>query len=44
MLFDAFLAKIETCISREMIDSAAVDFCMSHNTRNNRKKLVKYVR
>ena len=24
-----------------MIDNAAAEFCMNHNTKNNRKKLVK---
>ena len=41
MQFDAFLGNLPSCVSREMIDSAAVEFCMSHNTKNNRKKLVK---
>eukprot|EP00094_Tigriopus_californicus_P005657 TCALIF_05453-PA protein Name:"Similar to UPF2 Regulator of nonsense transcripts 2 (Homo sapiens)" AED:0.09 eAED:0.10 QI:511/0.66/0.6/1/1/1/10/0/1134 len=41
MMFDAFLAKLATCVSREMVDSAAIEFCMNHNTKANRKKLVK---
>lgn len=41
MLLAAFLDKLPTCVSREMIDNAAVDFCMNLNTKNNRKKLVK---
>ncbi len=41
MLLDAFLAKLPTCVSRELIDSAAVDFCMTLNTKINRKKLVR---
>lgn len=41
MLLDAFIANLPTCVCREMIDSAAVDFCMNLNTKNNRKKLVK---
>ena len=41
LAFDAFLAKLPTCVSREMIDNAAAEFCMNHNTKNNRKKLVK---
>ena len=41
MVFDAYLAKLPSCVGRELIDSAAVDFCMSMNTKNNRKKLVK---
>ena len=43
MLLDAFLANLPNCVNREMIDSAAAEFCLSHNTKNNRKKLVKYV-
>ncbi|CAB4063451.1 UPF2 [Lepeophtheirus salmonis] len=34
-------ANIPTCINREMIDNAAVEFCMSLNTKKNRLKLVK---
>ena len=41
MLFNAYVAKLPQCVSREMIDNAAADFCMQHNTKNNRKKLVK---
>lgn len=40
MLREAFIQKLPTCVSREMIDSAAVDFCMNLNTKANRKKLV----
>jgi hypothetical protein len=43
MIFDAFLAKLPSCVGRELIDSAAVDFCMTMNTKNNRKKLVRCV-
>ncbi len=41
MQMEAFLAKLSNCVSREMIDSAAVDFCMNLNTKINRKKLIK---
>jgi regulator of nonsense transcripts 2 len=41
MLLEAFLAKLPTCVSREMIDTAAVEFCMNLNTKLNRRKLVK---
>ena len=41
MVFDAYVSKLPSCVGRELIDSAAVDFCMSMNTKNNRKKLVK---
>ena len=41
MLLDAYLANLPTCVSRDMIDNAAAEFCMNLNTKNNRKKLVK---
>ena len=41
MIFDAFLAQLPNCVNREMIDNAAAEFCMNHNTKNNRKRLVK---
>ncbi|XP_070557491.1 regulator of nonsense transcripts 2-like isoform X2 [Ptychodera flava] len=40
-LLEAFLQKLPTCVNREFIDQAAVDFCMNLNTKANRKKLVK---
>jgi hypothetical protein len=30
-------------VNREMIDSAAAEFCLNLNTKINRKKLVKWV-
>ena len=41
MILDAFLAQLPNCVNREMIDNAAAEFCMNHNTKNNRKRLVK---
>ena len=41
MMFTAYLSKLPNCVNREMIDSAATEFCMQFNTKNNRKKLVK---
>merc|ERR1719336_3585577 len=41
MILDAFLGQLPHCVNREMIDSAAAEFCMNHNTKNNRKRLVK---
>ena len=41
MVLDAFLNSLPNCVNREMIDSAAAEFCMNHNTKNNRKRLVK---
>jgi len=41
LLYDKFLSDLPTCVNRELIDRAAQDFCMSHNTKSNRKRLVK---
>ncbi len=40
-ILDAYLANLPNCVNREMIDQAAIDFCMKLNTKSNRKKLVK---
>ncbi|CAB0039926.1 unnamed protein product [Trichogramma brassicae] len=41
ILLDAFLNHLPNCVNREMIDNAAVDFVMTLNTKNNKKKLIK---
>ena len=41
MLFEAFISNLPTCVNRTMIDNAAAEFCMTFNTKANRKKLVK---
>ena len=41
MLLDAFLSNLPTCVNRDMIDNAAAEFCMTFNSKANRKKLVK---
>nr|CAG4641458.1 EOG090X0143 [Eurycercus lamellatus] len=41
VLLDSFLTTLSTCVNREMIDSAAIEFSTNLNTKNNRKKLVK---
>ncbi|XP_071961519.1 regulator of nonsense transcripts 2-like [Antedon mediterranea] len=41
MQLDSFLQRLHTCVNREFIDSAAVEFVMTYNTKSNRKKLVK---
>ena len=33
MILDAFLGQLPNCVNREMIDSAAAEFCMNHNTK-----------
>ncbi|BFZ08914.1 hypothetical protein BsWGS_11958 [Bradybaena similaris] len=39
--FDSFLASLPNSVNRDMIDKAAIEFCMNFNTKSNRKKLVK---
>ncbi|GFQ70834.1 regulator of nonsense transcripts 2 [Trichonephila clavata] len=41
VLLDGFLNSLLNCVNREIIDKAAIDFCMNLNTRPNRKKLVR---
>lgn len=41
VLLDSFLTTLSSCVNREMIDSAAIDFSTNLNTKNNRKKLVR---
>ncbi|KAF0308344.1 Regulator of nonsense transcripts 2 [Amphibalanus amphitrite] len=41
MLLEAYLTSLPGRVSRSLIDSAAVEFCMSLNTKSNRKKLVR---
>ena len=39
LILDEFLSSLTNCVSRELIDKAASDFCMNLNTKANRKKL-----
>ncbi|GFN86951.1 upf2 regulator of nonsense transcripts homolog, partial [Plakobranchus ocellatus] len=39
--FDSYLASLPNCVNRDMIDKAAIEFCMNFNTKSNRKKLAK---
>ncbi|ESN94504.1 hypothetical protein HELRODRAFT_189416 [Helobdella robusta] len=41
LLLESFLSNLPNCVNRELIDKAAIDFCMNLNTKANRKKLVK---
>nr|CAG4640628.1 EOG090X0143 [Eulimnadia texana] len=41
IVFDSFLSSLPTCVNREMIDSAAIEFCNNLNTRLHRRKLVR---
>lgn len=40
---EAFLNNLPTCINREMIDNAAVEFVVCLNTKTSRRKLIKLV-
>lgn len=37
--FDIFLHNLANCVNKELIDSAAIEFLLNLNTKNNRKKL-----
>lgn len=37
--FAQFLKNLVNCVNKELIDSAAIEFLLSLNTKNNRKKL-----
>lgn len=37
--FEVFLHNLANCVNKELIDSAAIEFLLSLNTKNNRKKL-----
>ncbi|KAH9381952.1 hypothetical protein HPB48_013575 [Haemaphysalis longicornis] len=41
LLLDGFLNSLLHCVSREMVDQAAEQFCMNLNTKPNRNKLIK---
>lgn len=41
--FENFLANLSNCLTRELIDSAAIDFLLNLNTKNNRKKLARFI-
>ncbi|XKL68056.1 hypothetical protein PGB90_003547 [Kerria lacca] len=38
---ETFLNHLPNCINKEMIDNAAIEFLMSHNNKNHRRRLVK---
>jgi hypothetical protein len=39
--FEAYLVSLPNCVNRDLIDKAAIEFCMNFNTKHNRKKLVR---
>lgn len=36
---DIFLHNLANCVNKELIDSAAIEFLLTHNTKSNRKRL-----
>ncbi|XP_063304294.1 regulator of nonsense transcripts 2 isoform X1 [Pelobates fuscus] len=41
LIVDAFIQQMPNCVNRDLIDKAAMDFCMNMNTKANRRKLVR---
>ncbi|XP_077565295.1 regulator of nonsense transcripts 2 isoform X1 [Stigmatopora nigra] len=41
LIADAFIQQLPNCVNRDLIDKAAMDFCMNMNTKSNRRKLVR---
>lgn len=41
--FEQFLQNLTNCVNKELIDSAAIEFLLNYNTKNNRKKLTKSI-
>ena len=39
--FERFTLRLPKMLNRKLVDEAAVEFCMSHNTKNSRRKLAK---
>lgn len=42
-LMDAFTSSLLSCVNRDMIDKAAINFCTNLNTKNNRNKLIRFL-
>ncbi|RNA18662.1 regulator of nonsense transcripts 2 isoform X1 [Brachionus plicatilis] len=40
-LMDSFINQLPNCVSRELIDKAAKDYCMNLNSKVNRKRLTR---
>ncbi|KAK3865393.1 hypothetical protein Pcinc_028997 [Petrolisthes cinctipes] len=41
LMLEGYLAALPNCISRDLVDSAAMEFCLRLNTKPSRKKLVR---
>ena len=39
-LMDSFINQLPNCVNRELIDKAAKEFCMTLNSKTNRKRLI----
>lgn len=40
-MMEEYLNRLPQCINRDLIDKAAMDFCMNINTKGNRRKLTR---
>ncbi|XP_048738791.2 regulator of nonsense transcripts 2-like isoform X2 [Ostrea edulis] len=41
MQYEAYIQTLPNCVNKDLIDKAAIEFCMNFNTKSNRKKLVR---
>lgn len=41
MQYEAYIQTLPNSVNKDLIDKAAVEFCMNFNTKSNRKKLVR---
>ncbi|VDP18656.1 unnamed protein product, partial [Echinostoma caproni] len=41
VLMETFLTQLPNCVNRDLIDRAAVDFCLNLNKRSNRRRLAR---
>ncbi|TGZ65650.1 hypothetical protein CRM22_005760 [Opisthorchis felineus] len=41
ILMETFLTQLPNCINRDLIDRAAIDFCLNLNKRSNRRRLAR---
>lgn len=41
VLMETFLTQLPNCVNRDLIDRAAIDFCLNLNKRSNRKRLAR---
>ncbi|CAL8086813.1 unnamed protein product [Calicophoron daubneyi] len=41
VLMETFLTQLPNCVNRDLIDRAAIDFCLNLNKRSNRRRLAR---